>query len=177
MAGSMQDHSLPVSVTRLFTRRLTLREYRASDFDAYAAHLAEPEATALYGVVDRASARRMFASDMAEWLRRGVGWWAVKLRDSATVVGTVGAFFREPFPEIELGWNTHRAHCGHGFATEAATEVVRYVFDVRRERRVTALIDPRNAASLRVAAHLGMTFETDADLPGKPLGRYVRARD
>jgi hypothetical protein len=57
----------------------------------------------------------------------------------------------------------------------AATEVVRYVFDVRGEQRVTALIDAPNTASLRVAAHLGMTHEADTALFGKPVGRYVRA--
>jgi RimJ/RimL family protein N-acetyltransferase len=97
-----------------------------------------------------------------------VGWWAVELRESGALVGNVGAFFRETWPEIEIGWNTFHAYWGQGIATEAATEVVRYAFEVRGERRVTALIDPLNASSLRVAAHLGMTYEADADFFGKP---------
>jgi RimJ/RimL family protein N-acetyltransferase len=171
----MQDHSPPVSVPRLGTSRLILREYRESDFDAFAAHCADAEAVALWGVLDRRNARRVFAANMGEWVLQGAGWWAVELRESGLLAGVVGAFFRETSPEIELGWHTFRAHWGNGIAPEAATEVIRYAFEVRRERRVTALIDAPNARSIRVATRLGMTFECDVDTFGKPVGRYVRA--
>jgi RimJ/RimL family protein N-acetyltransferase len=117
----------------------------------------------------------MFGANIGEWLLTGAGWWAVERRDSGTLVGLVGAVFRETGSEIEIGWNTFHGHRGQGIATEAATAVVRYVFDVRRERRVTALIDASNAASLRVAEHLDMTYEADTELYGSPVGRYVRA--
>jgi RimJ/RimL family protein N-acetyltransferase len=170
----MQDHSPPVSVPRLQTRRLVLREYRMADFDAFAAHLADERATTFVGAHDRRNAWRIFGSNAGGWLLQGVGWWAVELRESGALVGNVGAFFRETWPEIEIGWNTFRAHWGQGIATEAAAEVVRYAFEVRGERRVTALIDPANTASLRVASHLGMTYEADTDFFGKPVGRHVK---
>jgi RimJ/RimL family protein N-acetyltransferase len=170
----MHDHSPPVSVPRLHTARLLLREFRMADFDAFAANLADQDAMAFLGVSDRRTAWRIFGSAMGEWLLRGAGRWAVELRDSGTLVGTVGAFFQESWPEIELGWNTFRAHWGNGYATEAAKEVVRYAFEVRREKRVTALVDAGNTASLRVAAHLGMTHESDTHLFGETVGRYVR---
>jgi RimJ/RimL family protein N-acetyltransferase len=68
-----------------------------SDFDAYADHAAE------IGVVDRRRVRGMFGANMGEWLLQGAGWWAVELRDSGTLVGSIGAFFRETWPEIEIG--------------------------------------------------------------------------
>ena len=170
-----KDHSPPVSVPRMQTRRLTLREYRMGDFDAFAAHLADPQATTFVGVHDRRNAWRIFGANAGGWLLQGVGWWAVELLETGALVGNVGAFFRETWPEIEIGWNTFHAHWGQGIATEAAAEVVRYAFEVRREPRVTALIDPLNSASLGVAAHLGFTYEADTELFGKTLGRYVRA--
>jgi RimJ/RimL family protein N-acetyltransferase len=154
-----------------------MREYRLSDFDAYAAHHANPRAMAfLPALVDRAMARRLFSANMGEWILQGAGWWAIELRDSGEPVGMIGAFFRDGRPEIELGWNTFEAYWGQGIATEAATEVVRYAFEVRGEPRVTALINPQNAASLRVAAHIGMTYEAQTEVYGEPCGRYVRAR-
>jgi RimJ/RimL family protein N-acetyltransferase len=171
----MQDHSPPVSVPRLHTPRLILREYRMSDFEPFAANLTDPRVTAFITGHDRRSAWWVFSSGMGQWLLQGAGWWAIELRESGIFVGNVGAFFRETSPEIEIGWNTLQAHWGKGIATEAATEVVRYLFEVRKERRVTALIDAENKASLRVAAHLGMAYETQAELFGKELGRYVRA--
>jgi RimJ/RimL family protein N-acetyltransferase len=171
----MPDHSPPVSVPRLRTARLLLREFRMADFDAFAANLADQDAMAFLGVSDRRTAWHMFGSAMGEWMLQGAGRWAVELRDSGTLVGTVGAFFRETWPEIELGWNMFRAHWGKGYATEAAAEVVRYAFEVRHDKRVTALVDAGNTASLRIAARLGMTYESDADLFGETVGRYVRA--
>jgi RimJ/RimL family protein N-acetyltransferase len=169
--------SSPVSVPHLQTDRLLLREYRLGDFDAYADHVANPQAMKFFpSVVDRAMARRFFSANMGEWLLQGAGWWAIELRDSGTLAGNVGAFFREGWPEIELGWNTFQAYWRRGIATEAATEVVRYAFEVRGERRVTALIHPLNTASLRVAAHLGMTCESETEVFGHRCGRYVQAR-
>jgi len=112
---------------------------------------------------------------MGSWILQGVGWWAVELRETGAMVGNVGAFFRETWPEIEIGWNTFHDHWGKGIASEAAAAVMRYAFDVRREKRVTALIDPRNEASLGVARHIGLAYEADTELFGKPIGRYARA--
>src|SRR5580693_7766213 len=99
----MLEHSTPVSVPHLQTRRLTLREYRMGDFEAYVAHLADHY---VFGVLDRRQAWQHFSSNMGGWLLQGAGWWAIELRESGKLVGNVGAFFRETRPEIEIGWNT-----------------------------------------------------------------------
>jgi RimJ/RimL family protein N-acetyltransferase len=172
----MPDRSPPTSIPRLQTSRLVLREYRMSDFDAFAAHLADPIATTFISANDRRTAWRIFGCNMGEWVLKGAGWWAVELKETGAMVGNIGAFFREGWPEIEMGWNVFRANWSKGIATEAATGVMRYAFEVRGEARVTALIDPKNAASLRVAAHLGLDYESEADFYGKPVGRYAKAR-
>jgi RimJ/RimL family protein N-acetyltransferase len=170
------DRSPPVSIPRLHTTRLTLREYRMGDFDAYATHLADPSATSVIGATDRRTAWRMFGCQVGSWVLQGAGWWAVETRDTGELVGTVGAFFREGWPEIEIGWNTHHAFRRRGFATEAAGEAIRHALEDRGEKRVIALIESSNAASLQVAARLGMRHEADVELWGKPVGRYARAR-
>jgi RimJ/RimL family protein N-acetyltransferase len=172
----LKKHSSAVSVPHLETARLTLREYRMADFDTFAAHLADGKSMAFLGVNDRRTAWRIFGSNAGGWLLQGAGWWAIEQRGSGVLVGNVGAFFREGWAEIELGWNTFRAFWGQGIAREAATEVLRHVFEERGEQRATALVDGGNAPSLRVAAHLGMTYESEVDLFGNPVGRYVKAR-
>src|SRR5580704_9655047 len=157
----LKEHSPAISIPRLQTLRLTLREYRMADFDAFAAHVGDDESMAFLGVKDRRTAWRIFGANTAGWLLQGAGWWGIERRDSGALVGCIGAFFRE-------GW--------HEIASEAATEVLRHVFEERGERRATALVDPGNARSLRVAARLGMTYEAQADLFGTPVGRYVKAR-
>jgi RimJ/RimL family protein N-acetyltransferase len=173
----LKDHSPPIRIPRLETPRLTLREYRMADFDAFAAHLADEQTMAfLGGGLDRRTAWRIFGANTAGWVLQGAGWWAVERRESGALVGNVGAFFREGWPDIELGWNTFRDGWGQGIAGEAAAEVLRYLFEERGESTVTAFVDPSNARSLRVAAALGMAYEHDAELFGKPVGRYVKVR-
>jgi RimJ/RimL family protein N-acetyltransferase len=171
----VDDRPPVVSIPRLRTQRLQLREYSMADFGAFAAHLGDPIATEFTGTHDRRTAWRIFGCNMGGWLLQGTGWWAVEPLEGAGMVGYVGAFFRETWPEIEIGWGIFREHWGRGFATEAVVEVLRWVFEVRKERRAIALIDAKNARSLRVAEKLGMTYEAEAELFGEPVGRYVKS--
>lgn len=168
------DASPPVSVPHLLTPRLRLREYRREDFDAFAVHLFE---SPFLETADRHTAWRTFGCQAGLWLLLGAGWWAVELRDTGQVVGTVGAFFREGIPGIELGWNTYRAFWGRGFATEAAAQALRYALEVREERQAKAFIAAGNTASIRVAQHLGLRYDAEAELFGKPIGRYTIERE
>jgi len=170
------DASPPVTVPRLQTPRLLLREYRAGDFGSFAEHLADPESTAFVGSADRHTAWRIFGCHAGFWMLHGAGWWGVELRETGQLVGHVGAFFREHIPGIEIGWNTYRAFWGKGIATEAAREAIRHAFEVRGEPHVHAFIDAANVPSIRVAERVGMRYEGEATLFGKPVARYALAR-
>lgn len=165
------------SVPYLHTERLTLREYRRVDFDAFAAHCADPVSAAHLVPADRQAAWRIFCSQAGLWLIHGAGWWAVEEKETGQLVGTVGAFFREDSTVMELGWNTYRAFWGRGFANEAAAAVLCHALDVRREPKVRALIASANESSLRVARRLGLTHEGQTEIYGKAVGIYTRARE
>lgn len=173
----MLECSDPVGIPRLQTARLRLREYRMADFDAFAAFWADAEAMKHLTPFSRRDSWRVFGCNTGGWLLQGVGWWAAELRASGALVGNVGAFFREGWPELELGWNTLREHWGQGYAREAARAVVDYAFEVRREPKLTVLVAPSNAPSLRVAAHLGFVREGDAELFGVKVERHGRVRE
>ncbi|WP_288379926.1 GNAT family N-acetyltransferase [uncultured Massilia sp.] len=164
------------SVPRLHTKRLLLREYRREDFDAFAAHLADPVSAAHLGLADRHAAWRIFCSQAGLWLIHGAGWWAVEERETGRLVGTVGAFFREESAVMELGWNTWRTFWGQGFAHEAAAAVLHHALEIRREPKVRALIDPANESSLRLAMRLGLTYEAETEIYGKAVGIHSRER-
>ncbi|WP_426341345.1 GNAT family N-acetyltransferase [Pseudoduganella sp. S-14] len=165
-----------ISVPRLQTERLMLREYRRHDFDLFADHLAKPESSAHLGSADRQTAWRIFSSHAGLWVLHGAGWWAVEDRQTGQLVGNVGAFFREQSTVMELGWNTYRAFWGKGIANEAATAVLNYAFEVRRESKVRALITSGNESSRRVAERVGMTYEMETELNGKAVNSYIRER-
>ena len=170
-------NAFPTSVPYLETERLILREYRRADFDAFAAHCADPVSAAHLGPVDRHAAWRIFCSQAGLWLIDGAGWWAVEEKQTGQLVGSVGAFFREESTVIELGWNTYRACWGRGFANEAAAAALNHAFAIRREPKVRALIAPANASSLRVAMRLGLAYEADTEIHGKAVGMYTRERE
>lgn len=165
-----------VSVPRLQTERLILREYRREDFELFADHLANAESSAFLGSADRATAWRIFGSHAGLWLLHGAGWWTVEDRQSGQVVGCVGAFFREQATVMELGWNTYRAFWGQGMANEAAAAVLQYAFEVRGEPKVRALITTGNESSRRVAERLGMVYEIETELHGKAINSYMLER-
>jgi RimJ/RimL family protein N-acetyltransferase len=169
--------SLTFTIPRLTTPRLLLREYRTADFDAFAANMAEPEATRfLSGVVDRRTSWRKFAAATGTWVLDGTGWWALELRATGEVVGEVGAFHRDGYPDFELGWNLYRRFWSQGFASEGARAALDFTFDGHRARRVVAHIKAENRASVAVSEKLGMTYERDVDFFGEPIGRYAIER-
>jgi RimJ/RimL family protein N-acetyltransferase len=65
------------------------------------------------------------------------------------VVGKLGAW-RIP----EIGFFLRRDCCGRGFATEALQRYVRYAKE-RRYKELTADVDPRNGACIRVLGKCG----------------------
>ena len=170
------NHAFTTSVPHLQTERVMLREYRSADFDLFADHLGHPESSAHLGSSDRQTAWRIFTSQAGLWLVHGAGWWTIEDKQTGQPVGTVGAFFREQSPVIEMGWNTYRAFWGKGIANEAASAVLNYVFEVRRELKVHALISSGNESSRRVAERLGMAYEMETELNGKAISSYMRER-
>jgi RimJ/RimL family protein N-acetyltransferase len=170
------NQAFTASVPRLQTERLMLREYRSADFDLFADHLENPESSFHLGSSDRHTAWRIFTSHAGLWLVHGAGWWAIEDKQTGQLVGNVGAFCREQSTVMEMGWNTYRAFWGKGIANEAAAAVLNYVFEIRREPKVRALIGAGNESSRRVAERLGMTYEMETELNGKAIRSYMRER-
>lgn len=166
------------SIPRITTARLLLRELQMLDFEAYAANQADPQAATFFGgVADRRAAWRSFAAQTGSWLLNGGGWWAIEERETGLVVGTVGAFRRETAEaRVELGWSLYPAHWRRGIATEAAAAALRYALETQRSPQVIAHIAARNVASVAVSRRLGMTYDTDVELYGDLIGRYVFTR-
>jgi RimJ/RimL family protein N-acetyltransferase len=61
--------------------------------------------------------------------------------------------------QAEVGWCLSPDHQGHGYVTEASTELVRICFEDLGVRRITANAFADNAASLRVMERLEMVCE------------------
>ena len=161
--GGVLNHPLSCAavredeVPRLETARTLMRGWRGSDLDAYAAMCADPEVMRfLGGVADRELAWRAMALHVGHWSLRGYGTWAVERGGDGRLIGRVGLWEPEGWPGLEVGWKLAREAWRMGYAQETARAAIGWAWTVRRAPRLISLIDPRNAASIRVAERLGM---------------------
>jgi [ribosomal protein S5]-alanine N-acetyltransferase len=101
-----------------------------------------------------------------EWYYRswGFGPYAVVTKHNQEVIGYCGLFYFPDLdgqPEVEIGYRLARSAWGQGYATEAAIAVRDYAFKTLGIKRLIAMIDPSNIASVRVAKKIGMQYEKD----------------
>jgi RimJ/RimL family protein N-acetyltransferase len=143
----------------LITERLILRPPVAEDFDPYAQLMAD-EATARYigGVQPRSVAWRGFMTIAGAWAINGCSIFTVVERATGQWVGRIGPWQPEGWPGTEVGWGLGAAFQGKGYAAEAATAAIDWVFDHLGWSEVIHCIDPANLASQAVAARLGSTI-------------------
>lgn len=81
--------------------------------------------------------------------------WVITMGDVDRYCGDIGFHKYHKFhARAELGYRLHPQYWGQGITTEAAVAVLNYGFSELSMNRVEALVDPRNAASLRVLEKL-----------------------
>jgi RimJ/RimL family protein N-acetyltransferase len=147
----------------LHTERLTLRPYMRADFDTYAAFMASERAIHLDGPLDREKAWAWFTNDVATWALYGFGTLAIEM--DGELAGGVGLVHPPHFPEPECGWFIYDGFTGLGLATEAARAIIDHSFVTTDLVTIVSYIGESNAASIRVAEHLGAVLEPVAKAP------------
>lgn len=114
--------------------------------------------------------------------RNGLAFGAVERTADGEVIGLCGI---QPLDAgaldgcFELGWWIWRDHWGRGYASEASQAVLEHARNELGLDRLLAVIDPPNAASIRVAEKLGMRFSeilparaTRLERDDKPVALY-----
>jgi RimJ/RimL family protein N-acetyltransferase len=166
----------------LVTPRLVLRAWRTEDVPALAAMNADPRVMRWIGDGSVADASRTAADVEAYrrmWAERGVGRFAVTLRETGVFAGFAGMAVPDDLPEImpavEIGWRFGRAHWGQGLATEAAQAAMDFAFGEAGLDRLVSVHVIGNDASARVMARLGMRPLLDAveTVYHRPVRVYV----
>jgi len=110
--------------------------------------------------------------EIAALLRReieqnGYGWFVMERKHAPGFAGVVALDdirYEVPFePRREIGWRLPVAVWGHGYATEAASALLRYAFETLRWPQVIAMTAAVNARSRRVMERLGMVHDARED--------------
>ena len=171
----------------LETERLVIREMRRSDVESLHLLFSDPLFMRFWPVFDRSRTERWVEESLLNYARLGFGLWALTLRGSDEAIGDCGldiikglqdiegiegAEGAESSEQIQIGWHVRRDLWGQGLATEAALACRDYAFDRLGLSALSALIQPENTASRRVAEKIGMTLLRQIGHRGRTICLY-----
>lgn len=117
-----------------------------------------------------ARVQEVSARNSAHWARHGFGWRVARRRDEGAGIGFFALSFAgegagiDP-EEYEIGWWLEPAAWGQGLAREGAAALRDEAFTRVGAPSIVARIHPDNAASLAVAAAIGLAPD------GRSVGR------
>jgi [ribosomal protein S5]-alanine N-acetyltransferase len=148
-----------ISPPTLETERLRIRPYSDSDI---------AELLPLIGAREVAATTLRIAypyteQDARDFLRLAREpdklWLAITLRPEGRQIGGIGFRIETQHRHAELGYWLGAPYWGHGYATEAAQEMLRYGFEELALHRIFATHFKHNPASGRILKKIGMRYE------------------
>ncbi|MFV1594081.1 GNAT family N-acetyltransferase [Phaeobacter sp. JH20_36] len=167
----------------LTTERLSLRPHRLEDFDALTALWMDP--VVVRHTIGRPASREetwtRLLRYIGHWQVLGYGYWAITSHDDGRYLGTAGFadYQRDIDPPLgsvpEAGWGLMPAEHGKGLATEAVERIHRWAAEATQWRSTCCLLDPDNAASIRVAEKMGYSASHEANYRQEPTLVMTRA--
>lgn len=146
----------------LQTSRLRIRPFQTTDWPAVTTYTANPDVMAFMeeGVQTIAQTQDFVAKNAAKpGGNEDAAAYALLLRTDETLIGHM--VFHPWFAPrtYEIGWVIHPDHQRLGYATEAATELVRFGFTELNLHRIIATCQPENPPSYQVMEKIGMRRE------------------
>jgi len=89
-------------------------------------------------------------------------WFQLVIIEKRTdsIIGDIGIhFLNTDNKQVEIGYTLDRDYHGKGYAKEALIRVIDYLFNDLKKHRITASIDPKNTASIKLVEKLGFRKE------------------
>lgn len=174
-------HSLP-HMLPLTTTRLILRHWLDADRIPFARINADPRVMEFMPAPLTAGESNALADRIeSHFSQHGFGLCAAELRATNSFIGFVGlsvpSFTAHFTPCVEIGWRLDANYWGHGLATEAAQEIVRYASEILGLPSLVSFTVPANTRSRHIMEKLHMTHNPadDFDHPNLPQGHPLRS--
>ena len=149
----------------LETQRLIMRAFQDKDILDFTDYRSDPEVAkyqdwdAPYSV-EKAT---QFVAENKAITPGTPGEWhqiAIELKDGGNLIGDcVFHILIEDEQQAEIGFTLSRQYQGHGYATEAVTRLVDYLFSELQLHRIRAICDVDNLASSKLLERIGMRRE------------------
>ncbi len=150
----------------LETKRLWIRQFQDSDLESFLEYRNDPDVARYQGwnvpyPRDRGIEfldfmTNAFPAVQGEWFQA-----ALELKTGNEMIGDVGFIIKkDDGRQAYVGYSLARAHWGSGYAYEAVTRLLAYLFDELNLHRVVAECDVENTASWNLLEKLGFRRES-----------------
>jgi len=143
--------------------RLILRGFSSADLQTFLAYRNDPEVARLQGwtSVSRSEAVVFIARQATQPIGEPGQWLqiAITLKQTGQLLGDCALKLHTDLRQATLGITLARPCQGQGFATEALTALLDFLFLKANLHRVQADTDPANAPACRLLERLGMRRE------------------
>jgi ribosomal-protein-alanine N-acetyltransferase len=159
---------------KIETDRLIIRSVQETDFEPLATLWADPDVTCYMGGPRNYEESLKILRECVQLDPQPVfDQWPVIEKRTGQVVGDCGILEKDidGSNQYEIIYVLAKSAWGKGFATELASSLKDYAFTELGLKHVTALIDPDNAKSERVATKIGLRYEKDTV---RPNGKNMR---
>ena len=163
------------------TERLLLRQFTADDTGFILRLLNEP--SFIQNIGDRGvrtlddALGYLVKGPIASYERNGFGLYLIVLKESQAAIGMCGLIKRDALEDVDIGYAFLPEYWSKGYAFEAAMAVKEYARHVIGLKRLVAITDPENQASIRVLEKIGLRFEKMVQLSEDDIELKLLAAD
>ncbi|WP_225977576.1 GNAT family N-acetyltransferase [Nostoc sp. CENA543] len=159
-----QASIFPVTIPQQ-TPRLLLRNFQCSDTIAFANYRSDPEIAKYqsWDVPFSEIQATAFIESLQQVTPGVLGEWyqlAIELKSTGEMIGDCAfCILADDEQQAEIGFTLARQYQGKGYATEAITYLLNYLFTTYKLHRVRANCDAENIASIKLLQRVGMRCE------------------
>lgn len=148
---------------KLTTKRLIIRPLALSDHAGFFAYRSDSDANKYQGWIPKTLAdAELFINKLTHEINTPNSWYQLALIEKTNnkLIGDLGLhFFDAQNKQVEVGCTIGKAYQQKGYASEAITQVIHFLFTELQKHRVVASIDPKNIGSIRLVEHIGFRKE------------------
>ncbi len=157
------------------TERLSLREFRVEDAEAFFQLRSDPQVIRFTGdePLQSLNQARKAIEDYPDFETVGFGRWACVLKETQETIGFCGLKYLSDLQEVDLGYRLLPRYWCRGLATEASRACVEFGFEVLKLDEIIALVLRQNKPSIRVLEKVGMRYSNMVRHHGHEAMRFV----
>ena len=152
--------TIQMDTIQINSDRLLLRPIQMEDADSIFLYRSNAEVNQYQGWIPKtiSDVHDFIAQKVSPEINRPGTWFqfAIIKKDDNELIGDIGVHFLDSDDlQVELGCTLNQKYHGKGYAFEALTAIINYLFDELGKHRIIASIDSRNQASIRLIERLG----------------------